>query len=256
MSVYTCYDMVADCKADKAAGWTHLVRQFVPPLRWMVTRYGGGEAELGLLLASLRPFPDEVPPTAEREFLVNVRSRAVEAAGWRGGESGTLELERFTAALAELTVLERQLVWFETMGYNSADAARLCRTAEDTAAKARARALEMLRSALDSWSHTIIADNAGSLARAARTALPDEPVPFRSYLDIIDGRMTWSNRVGVDRSVQASWFEVDHFCRVREADAAMRDSPPLDDVAAAPYFAMFGVAPPKPSLWKRMLASR
>ncbi len=256
MSVYTCYDMVPDCRADNPRGWIHLAKHFVPPLRWMVSRYGGGEPELRGLLASMRPFPAEIPPTAEREFILNARPRVLEAAGWRAGTIGTLDLETFASALAELTVLERQLVWFETMGYNAADTGRLCRTSEETAAKARASALEMLRRALDSWTSTIVRDNAGALAVSARAEAPAQPVPFRSYVDIIDGRMTWGNRVAVDRSLAASWHEVDHYCRVREADAATRDTKPLSDEDAAPYFALFGVSSPKPPLWKRVLASR
>lgn len=256
MAVYTCFDMIADCKANKSEGWTYLSKVFIPPLEWMVKRYGGGQAHLATLLASLKPFPREIAPMAEREFIAAIRPHILDSTGWTGGEAQTLALTQFESALTELTPLERQLVWFEVLGYSIPDAARLCRVSAETATKSQDRASDLLRQSLDRWDRAIVRDNAAILAREARAAVPGEPVPFRGYLDIIDGRMTWSNRMTVERSLSASWFEVDHFCRVREADAAMRDTKPLTDEQAAPYVERFGVRLPKPSLWKRVIAAR
>ena len=106
------------------------------------------------------------------------------------------------------------------------------------------------------WTHDIIARNRESLAAEARAAVPASPVEQRHYFEIIDGRMTWQNRVPIEQALLASWYEVDAFCRVREADAAMREAPPLDEAALAPYHAIYEVAPPKPPAWKRLLGAR
>ncbi len=255
MSIYTCFDMIPDCKANKPEGWLYLVRMFAPPLRRLVESYGGGEEQFRALLAGLRDFPD-IPPAVEREFLLGMRPRILDAAGWKPRDAGTLDLETFIEALEELTALERQAVWFETFPYPPAKAALMTRMSEDTHTKARERAAELLRVKLDNWTATIVRDNAAGLSEAVRAAIPAQPTPFRSYIDVIDGRMTWATRVAVARGLAGSWYEVDHFCRVREADAAIRDTKPLDHAAAEPWLAIFGVRPPKQPVWKRLLVKR
>jgi hypothetical protein len=247
--------MIPDCRAKKSSGWLYFIEVFVPPLRWLVSRYGGDEAALHRLLDSLREFPD-FEPMVERELMAALRPAAIGVTGWTGGSAGTLDLDAFETALLDLTLLERQIVWFETFGYDDGDAGRLCRVSPETARIARDRAGEMLRASLDSWTAGIVAANGQILADAARSKVPAEPQPFRNYIDIIDGRMTWQNRTGVDRSLAASWYEVDHFCRVREADAAMRETSRLDPASpkALPFLELFGVKPPRPPLWKRLLA--
>ena len=67
--------------------------------------------------------------------------------------------------------------------------------------------------------------------------------------------MTWHNRVPVERALQQHWYEIDQFCRVREADASITETKPYadNDPEAQPYLDLLGVQPPKPSLLKRML---
>ena len=196
---------------------------------------------------------DGIEPMVEREFMASLRPRMLAACGWKGGRAGTLELETMAEALAPLTLLERQIVWFETMSYNLDDTARLTRVSVDTARKARERAGELLRGRLDSWTQTIIADNGGLLSDQAGATKPAEPVAFRHFLDIIDGRMTWQLRAEVEPKIESSWFEIDHFCRIREADAAVRDTKPLQPEEAAGYLSDMGVRQPRVSLWKRLL---
>jgi alpha-L-fucosidase 2 len=164
-----------------------------------------------------------------------------------------VSLDELTEAFAGLSILEKQNVWFDTMGYGIPDTARLLRTTEQTAQKARDKGADLLRATLDSWTRTLLRDNGAALGDAARAAKPAEPVPFRHYLDIIDGRMTWQNRVGVERALSESWNEIDRFCRVREADAAMNETKPLTDEEMKPYLDLVGVPLPKPSLWKRVM---
>lgn len=246
--------MIPGCRANQPRAWLYFIETFVPPLRWMVNRYGGDAATLRRLLEGLKSFPD-FEPMVERELVTALRPRVIEVTGWKGGSAGTLDFEAFTAALGDLTLLERQIVWFETFDYSDIDAARLCRVSPETARKARDRAGELLRTHLDSWTTGMIRANGQSLADAARAQVPAEPQPFRHYVDVIDGRMTWQNRVGVDNSLTESWFEIDHFCRVREADAAMRETVGMavESDEAAPFRQLFGVQPPKPPLWKRLL---
>jgi hypothetical protein len=250
MAIYTSYEMISDCRAGKAEGWLFLVRQFVPPLRWLLGRYGQGEAELRALLTGLQNGGiQKFQPMVHREFIAGLRPEPASP-----GEP-PFELSVLTEAMTDVPVLERQNLWLDAMGYEAPLAAKLLRQSTETAEKARGRMLELLRGKLDSWSRTILRDHGPALGAAARAEKPAEPVPFRQYLDILDGRMTWQNRVGVERALLAHWYEIDQFCRVREADAAITETAPYEDndPAAQPYLDLLGVKPPKPTLLKRLL---
>src|SRR5439155_26987919 len=42
--IYTCYEMVRDCRADLPEGWRHLIANYVPLIRTLLTPYAPGEA--------------------------------------------------------------------------------------------------------------------------------------------------------------------------------------------------------------------
>ena len=249
MAIYTSYEMIPDCRAGKPEGWRYLVRQFVPPLRWLLERQGQGETELRALLMELKNGGmARFEPMVHRQFLAGLRPEPAAP-----GEP-PFELSELSEAMKDVPVLEKQNLWFETMGYEAPLTAKLLRQSAETAQAARERMLELLRSKLDSWTRTMLRDHGAALGAAARAAKPAEPVPFRHYLDIIDGRMTWHNRVAVERALAEHWYEVDQFCRVREADASITETKPYEDndPAAQPYLDLLDVTPPRPSLLKRL----
>ncbi|MCC6539789.1 MAG: hypothetical protein IT162_19735 [Bryobacterales bacterium] len=260
MAVYTAYEMIADCQAGKPAGWVYFVRQFVPPLRWLLARYGQGEDALRARIKALQA-PGGMAgfkPTGQREWLGELRPEPVVAPG----AEPPFDLAALSEALAETPALERQNLWFDTMGYDVELTAKLLRQTAETARGARERGMEALRGKLDSWSLTMLRDHGPVLGAVARAAKPAEVIPFRVYLDVIDGRATWQTRAEVDRAMLQHWYEVDQFCRVREADAAVTETRPYteeDDAGAArPYYELLGVTPPRPprGLFKRLFVGR
>jgi hypothetical protein len=247
MPVYTSFDMIADCRANNPAGWLFFAEKAVPPLQWLYRRYGLGEDAVRARIASLRSHFPEFAPMSLRQFIAALRPETA-------ARESNVAIEDVAAALEPLTVLERQLVWLETMGYDTPEAARLTRMSPETAASIRDKAAELLRGKFDSWTRTMLRDNGASLGAQARRAKPGEPVRFNDYLDILDGRMTWQNRATVDLRLAESWYEVDQFCRVREADAAVMETKPLAGDAAQPYLDLLEVKRPKPGvlgkLWR------
>lgn len=240
--------MIADCRAGKPEGWRFLARNFVPPIRWLLARYGKGEAELRAQLVELKNGGGmaRFEPMVYRQFIAGMRPEPAVT-----GEA-PFDLAALSEAMTDVPALERQNLWFETMGYDVAETARLLRQSVETATAARDRMLEQLRTKLDSWTRTMLRDHGPALGAAARADKPAEPVSFRLYLDVIDGRATWQNRADVERALLAHWYEIDQFCRVREADAAYTDTKPLTEEEAAPYLELLGVGPAKASFFRRL----
>ena len=55
--VYTCFEMIRDCRADRPEGWSHFITNYVPVIRSIVLHYWperGGQID-SVLLAKRNP---------------------------------------------------------------------------------------------------------------------------------------------------------------------------------------------------------
>jgi hypothetical protein len=193
----------------------------------------------------------------ERVFVAELRQRvlaAVEEDGAGPAPRIAIDLETLLAAIGPLTVLEKQAVWLETMGYAAADAGRMLRMDPKTVDQVREKAAEMVRAGSDRWSRDLLAVNGPQLGRAAAAATAGCLRP-KQYLDLIDGRSTWAAREEMDRHLIQCLHCVDHFCRMVEVVDLLRGLQPLSDAEAAPYRALLGVEAKKATGWKRMFGA-
>lgn len=266
MAVYTCYDMMADCRANKREGWSFFITQYLPLCRELLAHYFPERAADTQLLgrvavATCRPesglFADR-GLALEREFVGDLRQHVLAAAeADRAGEPppSPLDLDTLTAALEGFTPVERQAAWMATMRYGAADSARILRMEPKTAEAVRERATDAVRQRVDRWSRDILEANGALLGRAAAAGKTDSCLPGRAFLDLLDGKMTWRRRQDMDFHLNTCWHCVDHLCRLREVDELLRLNKPLPLEEAPPYLALLGIASEdKKPLWKRMFA--
>jgi hypothetical protein len=261
--IYTCYDMIRDCREGRREGWAHFVSRYVPAVRRMVAHYFPARRDDAALferiLKSLHgqasSLFDSFDPAPERHFLLALRAHVRAEAERECAPqlpSCPLDLETLAGALAPLTLLEKQAVWFEAMNYGPDPASRMLKMSADTAARARDRADELLRSKMDAWRRGAVADNAAGLMSAALQAKSPDCLPAKAFLDIIDGRATWVSRGQMERHAASCWHCIDHFCRLREV-SLLRDMPEtLGGAEAEHCLKLLGFEPEKPSLWKRL----
>jgi hypothetical protein len=261
--IYTCYEMIRDCRADKPEGWSYFLAQYVPVIRALVAHYfperAGDAALVERVLAALRQ-PESslfqsLDPAPERTFVAGLRQRvlaAVEADHAGAAPAVPIDLEVLGPALEPLTLTEKLAVWFETMGYSAADAARMLRMSPQTADKIRSRSAELIRGGVDAWSRTLLADNGPPLGREAAGLSTKDCLPPKAFLDIIDGRTNWRGREEMERHVKTCWHCIDHFCRLLEVVDVMRASQPLAEAEVEKYQRLLGIEPPKRSFWKKL----
>jgi hypothetical protein len=260
--IYTCYEMIGDCRAGRPEGWAYFLTNYIPVIRQFLHHYFPDRADdpalLERVLRALRQpgssLFQSIDPAPERAFVAGLRQQvlaAVEADRASATPELTLDIEALGAALEPLTLTEKLVVWFETMRYSDPDTGRMLRMSPQTAEKIRARAAELVRTSVDAWRSSLLADNGTLLGQAAATLSTKDCLAAKTFFDVIDGRATWGGREEMERHVKGCWHCMDHYCRLLEVVDTLRASKPLPEAEAEGYQRLLGIEARKRSFWKR-----
>jgi hypothetical protein len=258
--IYTCFEMIRDCQANRVAGWSYFITNYAPAVESLLRRYRP-ESRITDVLPAICKAESELfaslEPVAERLFLAELRQRvldALDSIAPLAAPDVAIDLETLAAALEPLTVLEKQAVWLETMHYTSAEAGALLHTAPPTLEKIREKAAERIRAKADGWRTTLLAENGRQLGRQA-AAGTGECLPAKAFLDLLDGRTTWRGREDLERHAGSCWHCIDHACRILEVAELLRHIRPLSEAEAEPLRKLLGIAPEKRGGWKRLFGA-
>jgi hypothetical protein len=260
--IYTSYEMIRDCRDGRPEGWSYFLTRYVPAVRGFLAHYYPERAADGALiervLLNLRK-PESslfqsLDPAPERAFVAELRQHvlsAVEADRASAAPEVTIDIEALGAALEPLTLVEKLVVWFETMRYGDVDTGRMLRMSAETAEKVRARGAELVRGSVDAWRSTLLADNGPLLWRAAAALATKDCLRPKAFFDVIDGRATWRGREEMEHHVKGCWHCMDHYCRLLEVVDVLRGAKPLAEGEAEGYMRLLGIETAKRSFWKR-----
>jgi hypothetical protein len=243
--IYTCYDMVRDCRENRPEGWRHFLTNYVPVIRKLLAHYATDDGKLleRVLLAIGKPASSmfaPLEPAPERWFVADLRQVVLAELPDPAPET-ELDLETVAEAFAPLTVVEKQASWIEGMGYSPEETGAMLRMAPATVAKMRERAAELLRGKSDTWSRSMLRENGRRLGRTAAAAGGKECLPTKAFLDVLDGRTTWQDRDQMERHVTACFHCIDHFCRMAEVIEVLRGVKPVSADEAARWGKLLGV---------------
>lgn len=249
--IYTCYEMIRDCRMDKPEGWNYFVSNYTPVVRKLIAHYGGDvDAALALLRKPDSSLFQSMDPAPERWFIAGMRQQIVASLS-QTPPGIPLDLETVAEALAPLTLVEKQAAWFETMRFTPKQTGEALRMDPATVEKIRARAAELIRGKVDSWRRELLSENGHALGLAAAEAKTKDCLPAKTFLDVLDGRSTWRAREDMDLHVAKCWRCIDHFCRMAEVVELLRGIQPLSEEEAAPLKKKLGIETPKTSWWRR-----
>lgn len=251
--IYTSYEMIRDCRANQPAGWRYLVRQYVPVVRRVLAHYGAqtvAEPVLKALGAPQSALFGSLEPVPERPFVLALR-QSILAEIEEVAPAMDLGLDQLTAALDGFTLVEKQVVWLEGMRYSPDETGEMLRMAGSTVEKIRGRAAERVRGQVDGWSSRLVAENGRALGQAAKERRGDKCVDSKTFLDVVDGRMTWQGREQVEQHVPGCWYCIDHFCRVAEVVELLRGLQPLTEAEATPFDRLLGIPEERRGGWRK-----
>ncbi|HWC97580.1 MAG TPA: hypothetical protein VG456_12535 [Candidatus Sulfopaludibacter sp.] len=253
--IYTSYEMVQDCRAGKPEGWAYFISNYVPLVRKLAAHYGGADS-VDRILLSVRKADSNMfqamEPVPERWFIAELRQKVLAEIPLPSPEI-ELDLETVSAAFEPLTLVEKQVAWIETMGYDAAQTGAMMRMAPKTVEKIRERASELLRGKLDTWRRGVLTENGRLLSEAATAAAGKDCLPVKVFLDILDGRTTWYGRETMEQHVLGCWHCIDHFSRMVEVVELIRGVQPLTETEAAPYRQLLGIQTARRPFWKRVM---
>jgi hypothetical protein len=251
--IYTSYEMTRDCSANQPVGWRYFVRQYVPVIRRILAHYSPDTALEPVLKTLGTPQSTlfrALEPVPERPFVAELRQNILTVIDAPAPEM-ELRLEQLTAALDGFTVVERQVVWLEGMIYPPPETGEMLRMAAPTVEKIRDRAAEGVRGQVDGWNTRLLADNGRVLGQAAGATRSERCLPWKTFLDVIDGRMTWRGREEMEQHVLGCWNCIDHFCRLLEVVELLRGVQPLNEEEAAPFDRLLGIAEERRGGWRK-----
>ena len=265
--IYTCYDMVRDCRAGRAEGWSYFICSYSPAIRKLIDRYFPqrvGDDRLlqqvlsGICRAESSMF-QSLEPAPERWFVAELRQNVltlVEALEAAPAPETEIDLDTMTTALDGLTLVEKQSVWLETMRYSPEETGTLLRMDPRTVEKIRERAAGLVRGKVETWSRSLLEDNGAQLGRAAAAGKTENCLPAKAFLDILDGRTTWLGREQMERHVSGCWHCIDHFCRLTEVVELLRGLQPLSHAESERFRQHLGIELKAKPVWKRWFGAR
>src|SRR5260370_29595201 len=142
--IYTCYEMVLDCRTDLPEGWAYFISEYVPLIRKLLAHYdperAGDDELLNRILLALRK-PESsmfqlLEPAPERWFAAELRQKVLAELA-RPVPRIAIDLATGAAALEPRTAGEEQAARVETIRYNRVETDPMRRMEPGTVAKIR-----------------------------------------------------------------------------------------------------------------------
>jgi hypothetical protein len=260
--IYTCFEMIRDCRENRPEGWSYFIANYVPVVQKLIGHYrpGFGNTLDQVLVSICSPESNlfaGMDPVAERPFVAELRQQLLDVLDRMVPQKEpdiAIDLETLTGAVGDLTLLEKQAVWFETMHYPPGDTGTFLRTASSTIEKIRDKAAAGIRAKADGWRVMVLAENGRQLGREAAKGTP-QCLPQKAFLDVLDGRATWRGRDELERHVSGCWHCVDHFCRMMEVLKLLRQVQPLSEAESESFRRRLGLPLEKHPAWKRLFGA-
>src|SRR5258708_39287447 len=125
--------MVRHLRSGERRGWNYFALTYRPLIRKLLEHYdAGSSAKAETIIAALREsLFREMEPMPERHFVAILRQEVLARLDVAPAEI-EIDLETVAAALAPLTLVEKQAAWFEAMHYDASRAAAMLRVSAQT----------------------------------------------------------------------------------------------------------------------------
>ncbi len=244
MAIRTIFSMAEDCARGERLGWTEFVRDYAAMARRLLGQY----------------FPVLIPDVDHHVAAVFRRADAHDAA-WFSGLKFTNErefmmafrdlvfaygreqarvpapqitLDEVRAAMKDLNVLERELLWLVIKGYDAQRIAAMMMNAAATAEAVQRLAGERLAALLSGTPPQVLADYARVLMELAEQSKTDQCLALKTFNNLVNGQISWRERELAEEHMGKCFYCIDRFTAFQEMIRLRKDVPqlPATDVEA------------------------
>jgi hypothetical protein len=239
MAIRTVFTMVEDCRRGERQGWYDFVRDYAGIAGKLLQHYFPTlTAELDAHMAAVfrRAQADSagwfsgLRFSNEREFLMALRD-LVFAYGREVARVPTpqLSLDQLRQIMADLPLVEREMLWLIIKGYTAEQIAPIMMNAAATVQAVKKVGDERLAAVVPGAAPDVFVISARVLMEQAETARTEQCSSLKTFNDIVNGQITWRERELAEEHVQNCFYCIDRFTTFLELLRLRRDVSPLPE---------------------------
>ena len=265
MAIRTIFSMAEDCARGERLGWQEFVRDFAGIARRLLSQYfptllPDSDQHLVSIFqraqASGASWFTGLKFSNEREFMMAFRE-LVFAYG-REKEApppATVTLDELQAAVNDLNLLERELLWLIVKGYDPQSIAAIMMHAAATAESVQRTAQERL-SPLAASPEALKAC-ARSLMESAEQLKSEQCLALRTFNNLVNGQITWRERELAEEHMKSCFYCMDRFTTFQELIRLRKDTPRLPENEVDAILSQLACGASKPrGMLSRLFAGR
>ena len=239
MSIRTIFQMSEDCAQGERQGWYEFVRDYAGLTRTLLLHYFPAlEPELSQHLIGVfqraregdNQWFRDLHFANEREFLMAFRE-LVFAYGRENARLPTppVSLEQMRAVMADLTVVERELLWLFVKGYTAGQIAPMMMNAAATAQAVKDKADQKLASILPNANTDSFRLSARVLMEEAERTRGEKCLPLRTFNNLINGQISWRERELAEQHINECLNCLDRYTGFQEMIRLRKDGTALPE---------------------------
>jgi AcrR family transcriptional regulator len=239
MPIRTIFQMSEGCARGERQGWYEFVRDFAGLVRTLLRHYFPSleqeiaNHELGVFRRAAQEHNEwfrSLRFSNEREFLMSFRE-LVFAYGREHARlpAPPVSLEQMRAVMADMTVVERELLWLFVKGYTAEQIAPIMMNAAATAQAVKDKADKKLATILPTANADSFRLSARVLMEEAERTRSDKCLPLKTFNNLINGQISWRERELAEQHITDCPNCLDRYTGFQEMIRLRKDVIPLPD---------------------------
>lgn len=229
--------MVEDCSRGDRRGWEEFVRDYADIAGKLLKHYFPTllpdlDAHVATVFqraqANQNQWLRSVTFSNEREFLMMFRE-LVFAYGREVARVPVpqLSLDQVRQIMADLPVLDREMLWLFIKGYDAPRIAAMMLNAIATAEAVKKVADERLRQVLPGKTPDAFNVSSRVLMEEAEKKRSEQCLPVKTFNNIVNGQISWRERELAEEHIKDCFYCLDHFSAFQEMVRLRLDAQPL-----------------------------
>jgi hypothetical protein len=238
MAIRTIFDTVQDCSQGKYRGWSEFVRDYAPVARHLLSHYfpalagdidGAVANVFGRARGDGNSWFRSLHFANEREFAMSFRELVFVSARSDGRlPPPKVSAEQVFALLEGLTTIQQQLFWMFLKGWDVQQTSAMLMNASGTAAEVSSMTDLRLESLHPDGSEGRMSIALMALEAAQTRKGPDCP-DWKTFNNIINGQISWSDREAAERHFTHCVHCLDAFTAFQEMIWLRKKADPLSE---------------------------